>query len=91
MIRVWLFAVHPCQPLTVGRLLCRASFEVVLTVLRLADMMRLAFAKEWCEQWLASSDVLDIWNVCTMLCHAHNCDASQVRFADLTALCFMPG
>lgn len=36
------------------------SFEIVLGLLRLADMMACVYAKEWAEEWLASSDVLDV-------------------------------
>jgi hypothetical protein len=55
------------------------SFEIVLGLLRLSDMMDLVFAKEWAEEWLATSEVLDIWNVCTMLVHADACSALQLR------------
>jgi hypothetical protein len=55
------------------------SFEIVLGLLQLSDMMELVFAKEWAEEWLASSEVLDIWNVCTMLVHADACSAHQLR------------
>jgi hypothetical protein len=58
------------------------SFEIVLNLLRLADMYGMSYAKEWSEEWLASSNVLDIWNVCNMLTNAHTCNADQ-----LTGLC----
>jgi hypothetical protein len=58
------------------------SFQVVLDILLMADMYGFAYAKQWSEEWLASSSVLDIWNVCTMLSHAHKCNAEQ-----LTRLC----
>jgi hypothetical protein len=54
------------------------SIEEVLGLLRLADMMDLAYAKEWCEVWLAGSAIIDLWNTCVLLEHAHNCHAQQL-------------
>ena len=36
------------------------------------------YAKEWCEVWLAGSAIIDLWNTCVLLEHAHNCHAQQL-------------
>ena len=50
----------------------------MLEVLRLADMMGFDFAREWAEVWLANSSIMDLWNSCVLLEHAHNCGAAQL-------------
>ena len=67
-----------CERLYTGEGADEASVELVCCMLRLADMWGVSFARQWCERWLASSNVFDIWNVCAVLSHAHGCHAPQL-------------
>merc|ERR1711939_690941 len=39
----------------------------------------LDWLKQWAEVWLAASESLDLWNACTLLHHAHECHATQLK------------
>ena len=54
----------------------------MFSLLRLSDFYDLEYLKSLVEVWLASNDIVDVFNVVSLLTHAHACRARQLtRYA----------
>jgi len=58
------------------------TIAAVCSLLRLSDFYELEHLKSLAEVWLASNDIVDVFNVVGLLTHAFNCRAKQLtKFA----------
>ena len=55
------------------------SCATVIQILQLADMWRLPHLKQWCEKYLGSITVVDLYNICDLLTTADMANALQLK------------